>query len=100
MKNWTIGKRMVLGFSALMALMLCLGTLTWFKMVSIKTNLDSVTKTDLPALSVAGDIRYLAVLMRVTNFKHVVYSDPAMKKDLEKQAEQEETEMAEPRVAV
>ncbi|HBF34831.1 TPA: hypothetical protein DDW35_09745 [Candidatus Sumerlaeota bacterium] len=53
MKTWTIGKRQVLGFATLMAVMLCLGRFTWFKMLRIQHELDVVTKPHMPALKLA-----------------------------------------------
>jgi methyl-accepting chemotaxis protein len=94
MKNWTISKRLALGFSVLTAVMLCLGGLTWFQMASIKRNLDLVTKENLPGLKLAGDIRYQAVMLRVINFKHVMYNEVNLKRDLDKQALEEEASLA------
>lgn len=94
MSKWTIGKRLTLGFSALIIVILCLGTLTWLKMANIKQNLDLVTKEHLPGLKLAGEIRYQSVLLRVINFKDVCYNDANAKKELDKQALEEEASLA------
>jgi methyl-accepting chemotaxis protein len=94
MKNWTIGKRLTLGFAIIMAVMVCLGTLTWYQMADIKKNLDLVTKESLPALKITDDIRYQLALLRITNLKHAVYNDAAQKTELDKQAREEEAGLA------
>ena len=93
MKNWTIGKRLTLGFGILMLITLMLGIITWVKMASISASLTSMTGESLPQLSVAGDIRYQAVMFRVTNFKHVMYSDMAKKVELDGEAAKDEKEL-------
>jgi methyl-accepting chemotaxis protein len=93
MKNWSISKRLSVGFSALILVVIGLGGFTWIKMVSIKQQLDVVTKEGLPSLKIAGDIRYEVAMMRITNFKHVMYTNAATKKEIEKQATAEETEL-------
>ena len=94
MKNWTIAKRLTLGFAVIMAVMLCLGAFTWLKMVNIKQNLELVTKENLPALRITDDIRYQLAILRITNLKHAVYNDAGQKKDLDKQAQEQETALA------
>lgn len=93
MKKWSISKRLVLGFSALLLVMMSLGGITWFKMVSIKEHLDQVTKESLPGLKVAGDIRYQVATLRITNLKHAMYTNALVKKDLDSQATREEAEL-------
>jgi methyl-accepting chemotaxis protein len=94
MKNWSINKRLVTGFSALIALMVGLGGFTWFKMTNIRQHLDQLTKENLPGLKVAGDIRYQMALLRIINLKHVLYTNSAAKKTLEKTAGEDEVTLA------
>jgi methyl-accepting chemotaxis protein len=90
MKNWTIGKRLLLGFTMMVALILSLGLLTSLEVVSIKTNLDHVNNENLPALKLAGDIRFQSALLRVTNFKYVMYNDAGLRQGLQKQIGEDE----------
>jgi methyl-accepting chemotaxis protein len=94
MRNWTIGKRLALGFTASTVVILCLGGITWIKMASIQQNLDLVTQENLPQLKSAENIRYQVALLRVANLKHAVYTDAALKRDLDKQAQEEEAKLA------
>jgi methyl-accepting chemotaxis protein len=89
MKNWTISRRLTLGFSILIVVVLCFGALTWFQMTGIGGNLATITHQTMPALEVIGDLRFEAAQLRVINLKHVMY-DTALKVDLEKQALEEE----------
>jgi methyl-accepting chemotaxis protein len=94
MKNWTIGKRLTLGFGVLLLITLFLGVATWVKMSSISTSLTELTGESLPELTLAGDIRYQAAMLRVTNFKHVVYNDMAKKTELDGVAAADEKELS------
>ena len=94
MKNWTIGKRLGSSLGALMVITLFLGAVSWLKTEQISHNVNSVATESFPELALAGDIRYEAVLLRVTNLKHATYSEAARKDELEKQAQQEEQELS------
>jgi methyl-accepting chemotaxis protein len=92
MKNWTIRKRLALGFSALMSILLCLSAMTWLKIGTIKRDFHHIVGETLPRLTLAEDMRFEVVQLRVTSLKHAMYTNLAMKSDLDKQAlEQEES---------
>jgi methyl-accepting chemotaxis protein len=93
MKDWTIGRRLMSGFAVVILIILCLATTTWFQVGSIGTNLRLITKNSMPELQLVEDMRYEAVLLRVTNFKHVMY-DVAQKAELEKEAQKDEATLA------
>ena len=93
MKNWTIGKRLISGFSLLMFMIVCVGALTWLQMAGIARNFSLITKQSMPQLKTVDDMRYQVALLRVTNLKHVMY-DTAQKAALEKQAQEEEVKLA------
>ena len=90
MKNWTIAKRLTFALSTLLALMLLLGIVSWLKTEQISRNVNGIASESLPELTLAGDLRFQAVLLRVTNLKHVLYDEAAQKDGLEKEAQQEE----------
>src|SRR5437868_6457306 len=93
MKNWTIGKRLAATSVGSVAIVLLLGIVSWASTNKISKNVRQITDEAMPELNVAGDIRYQAVLLRVTNFKHVLYPEPSRKDELEKQAGAEEQEL-------
>ncbi len=93
-KRWTIGRRLIVGFGSLLGMILLLGTFSWLDMGRISRAMTALADEDLPAAALAEDLRYQAVLLRVTNFKHVMYDDAAKKKELDAQAQAEEAVMA------
>jgi methyl-accepting chemotaxis protein len=95
MKTWTIGKRLAAGFAVVMAVLMFLGGFTWSKMADIKTRLSVVTREALPGYKLTEKMRYQVALLRITNFKHVMYADPAKKAQLEAEAQKEEAELGE-----
>jgi methyl-accepting chemotaxis protein len=94
MKNWTIAKRIAVALGALMFITLLLGAISWLKTEQIFRNVDGIASQSLPDLTLAGDIRYHAALVRVTNLKHAVYKEAAQKEEVEQQAQKEEHEIS------
>src|ERR1043165_6333622 len=85
MTNWTIGKRLAAASFGAVAIVVVLGIVSWAKTNQISKNVDQIINVSLPDLTIAGDIRYRAALLRVTNFKFVMYNDAGKRDDLEKQ---------------
>ena len=73
---------------------LLLGMVSWLKTEKISGNVEEIVNQNTPELALAGNIRFQAVLLRVTNLKAVMYSDPAQKDALEKEAESQEQQLA------
>ena len=71
-----------------------LGLASWFKTEQISGNVGEIVNQSTPELALAGNIRFQVVLLRVTNLKHVMYSDPAQKDILEKEAESQEQQLS------
>jgi len=94
MKNWTIGKRLISGFTILIILVLCFGAVTWVQMGTISKNITTIVEEGLPELEIVENIRYQVALLRITNLKHAMYNDPVAKKNLDKQADEEEAALA------
>lgn len=95
MKQWTLGKRLFAGFLIVIILVLCFGTITWLQMNGISRNLASITEQDLPELAITESIRNQVALLRITNFKHVMYHEAVKKSELDKQAAEEESTLTE-----
>src|SRR5690348_3449328 len=93
MKNWTIGKRLAASAIGSVAIIILLGIVSWTKTSQISRNVSEIITNDLPELALANDIRYEAALLRVTNFKHVMYIESTKKDDLEKEAQTEEQQL-------
>jgi methyl-accepting chemotaxis protein len=89
MKNWTIGKRLFLGFSVLIFIILCFGIVNWLQMARVGNSLSVITKSSMPEMQLTDNFEYQIALLRVTNFKHVLY-DATQKPEIEKQAVEQE----------
>jgi len=94
MKNWTIGKRLAAVSVGTVAIVLLLGVISWVKTNQISASVNEITTDALPELEISGEIRYQSALLRVTNFKYVMYNDVAKREDLEKQVQTEEQELS------
>jgi methyl-accepting chemotaxis protein len=57
MSNWTIGKRLIVGFSCVLLVALCLGGFAFTRLASIDTQSEKITQDSLPGLILLGDIR-------------------------------------------
>ena len=95
MKNWTIAKRLASVLTLVTLIIVLLGVVSWLKTEQISGNVAEIVDQSLPELSLAGDIRFQVVLLRVTNLKHVMYNEPAQKEALEKEAETQEQQLSE-----
>jgi methyl-accepting chemotaxis protein len=54
-----------------------------------------IAEDALPEAEIMEGIRYQVALLRITNLKHAMYTDPAAKKGLDKQADEEEAVLGE-----
>ena len=95
MKNWAIAKRLASVLTLVTLIIVLLGLVSWLKTEQISSNVAGIVDQSMPELSLAGDIRFQVVLLRVTNLKHVMYNEPAQKEALEKEAETQEQQLSE-----
>ena len=56
MKNWTIRKRIVTGFSVLVALSAVMGILAWMSLRDISGHADDLSSDNIPGLSISADL--------------------------------------------
>jgi methyl-accepting chemotaxis protein len=94
MKNWTIAKRLASALSLVTLIIVVLGLVSWLKTEQIASNVTDIIDQSLPELTLAGDIRFQVVLLRVTNLRDIMCSDPAQKDAFEKEAEAEEQQLS------
>jgi methyl-accepting chemotaxis protein len=93
MKNWTISKRLTLGFGILLVITLCLGLTTWTKMVRISQNLHGMTESNVPSLILAGDIQNGLSAYRITVYRYVIFTEPAKKQEFERSMQEGEAKI-------
>jgi methyl-accepting chemotaxis protein len=94
MTNWTIGKRLIVGFSVVIVIILVFGANTWWQMAGIGQRLDRITRQSVPELQMVEAMRYQAALLRVVNFKYLMY-EAAQRTELEKEIQKDEATLAE-----
>lgn len=94
MKNWTIARRLAFTLGIVTLCIVLLGVATWFKTRQISTTVSQIVNQSTPALVQLADIRFKVVWLRVINLKHVLYTEPAQKDSLDKEALAAEQELS------
>ncbi|TXT46343.1 MAG: methyl-accepting chemotaxis sensory transducer [Limisphaerales bacterium] len=74
MKNWTIGKRIILGFSTVLVLLIVLALVNTRSLYEIRTNLKQVTEDSLPGLMAIGEINELVNEIQIAVLRHLLTS--------------------------
>ncbi|MCK6501538.1 MAG: hypothetical protein L6Q38_18825, partial [Nitrospira sp.] len=62
MKSWTIGKRIVVGFGALIAIAILLGSLAIWRMTSVRQQATILVTENVPEVGVANNVERSALL--------------------------------------
>lgn len=95
MKNWTIAKRLAVAQTLVTLCIVGLVLVSWTKTEQISGHVAGIVNQSSPELALAGDIRFEAALLQVTNLKHVICADPAQRDTLEKEVEAQEHQLSE-----
>jgi methyl-accepting chemotaxis protein len=83
MNHWTIGKRVSLGFAAVIIVMLALGGFIGARLNIAQNGMTSVATQSMPALGLLGDAEGRVNDLRVLTFKHIYSPDNADMDQLE-----------------
>jgi myosin heavy subunit len=75
MTHWTIGRRLVLGFSIVLGIVLALGVFTVRQLLSIRAASDSVVLDALPGTALSGEILALTNVRLSLTLKHLAATD-------------------------
>src|SRR5436309_2514164 len=67
----TIGKRVILGFSATIAVALSFGMFAYLRLVAIKTHATRITADSLPGMGMISEITSLAEKNYIATLRHV-----------------------------
>lgn len=89
MKQWTIGRRLATGFATLVLVLLCFGAMVWFQMRNVARTVDDMVVQAVPEVMLADQLSYGVALLRIVNFKHMLY-DAQRRKELEVEAREQE----------
>jgi len=76
MKNWTIGKRVVLGFAAGISILAVMAVTSFVLLKQIKTYQEGILRDALPGVTASGQLKYLACDMEL-NLLRVVTAKTA-----------------------
>ena len=66
MKKWTIGKRVTLGFAAILAILVVMAATSFLLLNQIKTRQEGILRDALPGITAAGQVKYLACEIQVS----------------------------------
>ena len=71
MQKWTIGKRIAIGFAAVLVIILALGLFVRSRLNVIQTGTTNVATANIPALELLGDAKEKANEVLVLTYKHI-----------------------------
>jgi hypothetical protein len=72
MKNWTIKKRIIAGFTILVLSSTIMGILAWNSMRTIGTHADEVANKNVPGLALGGGIMQNLAMAHLVLVRHVL----------------------------
>jgi methyl-accepting chemotaxis protein len=72
MKNWTIGKRIIFGFTSIILIAMALGSYAYTRLTTIRTYSDAIVGDALPGIYTIGRIESDVRQAQITTFKHVL----------------------------
>ncbi|MDB6036422.1 MAG: chemotaxis protein [Verrucomicrobiales bacterium] len=75
MKNWTIGKRVVFGFIAVILIGVAVSMFAYLRLTTIRANADSLAKDSFPGQVTMGEILLLAQHEMVILLQHIPSAD-------------------------
>jgi len=83
MKNWTIGRRIVLGFGVLIGIIVFLGAVIEIQVSSIRSNLHVVVDESLPGVDLLMEVRSNAIMVHRTAYRVAIAESATEVKGLE-----------------
>jgi methyl-accepting chemotaxis protein len=83
MRNWTIGRRIVMGFSVVTAIVFLLGAFAYNSLITISKEVTTIASDSLPGLVVSGQIEAAAHDRFELVLEHVIATDQAVMAQLE-----------------
>jgi methyl-accepting chemotaxis protein len=79
MKNWTIGKRITLGFTVILALVAIVAVTSVLLLHRIKAQEEAMTSDALPGITAAGEAKYLTAEIELGVLRHIAAKTPQEK---------------------
>ena len=94
MKNLTIGTRIALGFSVLLALFAILAGSTWYQNAKLGTTITDITHDALPGIKFTSELVRETLNHRVLNLRHLLSTDDAERTSINNLADQHGDKLA------
>lgn len=89
MKDWTIGKRIIVGFALLLALFAALAGSSWYQSEQLGKRLMTITTDSLPGVRLTGAILKDTIQYRVITLQHVMSTDAGEMASLDQAADRQ-----------
>jgi methyl-accepting chemotaxis protein len=83
MKNWTIGKRITIGFASVIIIAMTLGAFAYIRLIAIQSQSDRITKQSLPTIELVYRAQKNAKDSAQIVYKHIGSKDKEDMKSLE-----------------
>ena len=94
MKNWTIGKRVIVGFAAILVILAMVALTSFTLLNQIKAHQQDVLKDALPGVSAAGQIKYLASEIELSLSREINAKTPEARKAADSQIEEQQAQIS------
>ena len=83
MKNMTVGKRIIAGFTVIVALSAIMGAMAWFSMRTIGEHTDELANVAIPGMDMSSDLMQHITQAHLALIQHVVSTNVDEKQTLE-----------------
>ncbi len=93
MKNWTIGKRVVSGFAAILTLVIIVAVTSTICLRGIRSNLSKITEGSIPGATAIAEINNLIQDIHITLMRHMMATKAEDKKAFEAAIESRKQEI-------
>jgi len=88
MKSWTIGKRIILGYTVVLLATLAIGAFAYTRLSVIKTHSDSLVGENLPGILKLSQIQVKIIESNARVLMHVLCTEKAQYDELESKAKE------------
>lgn len=93
MKNWTIGKRVTIGFATILAILGLVAVTSYILLGQIKEHQQDVIEHALPAISTVGQVKYLACEIELNISRQINAKTPEQQKAADENIEGQQAQI-------
>ncbi len=77
MNSWTVGKRIIIGFAAVIVVVVALGSFAYYRLANIKHEAEGIAKVSLPGLVVISEVQSLALQNYTATLRYILADSEA-----------------------